>query len=104
MKRLLIYHARPLSKRVQRTELDEAAAVANADDELADAERMLAGLHKIDPKLRIVVELKVFEQCSIDEAAVRMDCSRRTINRYWQFASKWLAQNLAATDTGGGFA
>lgn len=101
MKRLLIEHARPLSRRVQRTELDEAAAVANADDELADVERMLAGLHKIDPKLRSVVELKVFEQCSIDEAAERMGCSRRSVNRYWQFASRWLAQNLGATDIDG---
>jgi RNA polymerase sigma factor (TIGR02999 family) len=101
MKRLLIHHARPLSRRVQRAELDEAAAVANPDDELADVERMLVGLHEIDPKLRIVVELKVFEQCSIDEAAERMECSRRSINRYWQFACKWLAQNLASTDARG---
>lgn len=98
MKRLLIHHARPLAQRVQRTELDEASALTGSDHSLSDVETILAELTKIDPKLRTVVELKVFEGCTIDEAAERMGCSRRSVNRYWQFASKWLAEQLGVPD------
>ncbi len=99
MKRLLIHHARPLARRVQRTVLDEAAALPNPSGHLNDVEQILAALGNIDSKLRTVVELKVLEGCTIDEAAERMGCSRRTVNRYWQFASKWLAENLSDTDS-----
>lgn len=100
MKRLLIHHARPLSRRVQRTGLEEAAMMPDSDRELSDVEDILAELARVDPKLRNVVELKVFEGCTIDETAERMACSRRTVIRYWKFASKWLEDHLFPEHTG----
>lgn len=94
MKRLLIHHARPLYRRVQRADVDEIDLEVDSGQSLADIESLLDELGKIDPKLRGIVELKVFEGCSIDEAAERLQCSRRTVSRYWKFASKWLEDKL----------
>src|ERR1051325_10335868 len=76
MKRLLIHHARPPYPRVQRADVEEIDLEADSGQSLADIESLLADLEKIDPKLRGVVELKVFEGCSIDEAAEKLKCSR----------------------------
>jgi RNA polymerase sigma factor (TIGR02999 family) len=94
MKRLLIHHSRPLYRRVQHAVIDDFDFAADSGQSLSEVENMLAELEKIDPKLRTVVELKVFEGFSIDEAAERMQCSRRTVSRYWKFAGKWLGDNL----------
>lgn len=97
MKRLLIHHARPLYKRVDRADVADAELEA-AGNHLNDVESMLGELAKIDPKLRQVVELKVFEGCTIEEAAQRMECSTRSVNRYWKFASKWLQDQFGSGD------
>lgn len=97
MRRLLIHHARPLSKRVERVELD--ARLANADpgpDMMHDVDRVLDRLNDVDPKLRHVVEMKVFEGLSIEEIALRLGCSVRTVMRHWSFAKLWLEKELAA--------
>ena len=95
MKRLLIHHARPLYRRVQRTGADVLEFIPQAgQDTLQEIELLMADLERVDPKLRSVVELKVFEGCSIDEAAERMQISRRTVSRYWKFAAKWLEDKL----------
>ncbi|MFN7924691.1 MAG: ECF-type sigma factor [Bryobacteraceae bacterium] len=97
MKRLLIHHARPLYRQAQHTGFEDVDLQSDSGQALTEVETMLADLEKIDPKLRSVVELKVFEGCSIDEAAERMQCSRRSVSRYWHFASKWLEDNLVPT-------
>jgi len=94
MKRLLIHHARPLYRRAQHTALDGIELPADSERDLREVEAMLTDLERIDPKLRSVVQLKVFEGCSIDEAAEKMQVSRRTVSRYWKFASKWLGEQL----------
>lgn len=94
MKRLLIHHARPLYRRAQKARLDDLEMLADSGQPLIEIENILSGLEKIDPKLRSVVELKVFEGRSIDEAAEQLQCSRRTVSRYWKFASKWLGEKL----------
>ena len=97
MKRLLIHHARPLYRRVQRTGIEVLEWTPEAgNDTLQEIELLLADLERVDPKLRSVVELKVFEGCSIDEAAERLQCSRRSVSRYWKFAAKWLEDKLVA--------
>lgn len=100
MKRLLIHHARPLYRQARHTLIDDLNLEGDSGGALRNVENLLDGLAKIDPKLRSVVELKVFEGCSIDETAERLQCSRRTVSRYWKFASKWLGDNLRPGEPG----
>jgi DNA-directed RNA polymerase specialized sigma24 family protein len=51
-------------------------------------------LGEINPDLRTVVELKVFEGLSGDEIAARMNCAPRTVGRLWQFARQWLEREF----------
>ena len=91
MKRLLQHHSRPLAKHVEKAELDEALGVAAAGEQsLREIEDVLSRLGSIDPKLRLVVEMKVFEGLSREEIAGRLGCSVRTVARHWEFAQHWL--------------
>jgi RNA polymerase sigma factor (TIGR02999 family) len=89
MKRLLTHHARPLSKRVTAVEIDELMAVSPEQD-LQEIEDILARLGAIEPVLRSVVEMKIFEGLSREEIATRLGCSVRTVARHWEFAQHWL--------------
>lgn len=96
MKRLLIRHARPLPKRMTRTDIAEAFAMpASGEESLAEIEDVLNRLQAIDPKLRSVVEMKVFEGLSREEIAERLGCSVRTVARHWEFAQHWLETTLS---------
>src|ERR1700719_68006 len=55
MRRLLIHHARPLYRRVERVEIGAAAYLAPQSDALQQVEDALARLAAVDPKLRTVV-------------------------------------------------
>ena len=95
MRRLLIHHARPLSKRVARVAMPESSEDPREPSALvADIDRALSQLGEIDPRLREVVELKVFEELSHEEIAFRMNCSVRTVSRHWTFAQQWLEVEL----------
>ena len=97
MRRLLIHHARPLSRRMDKVELDDRLTDAGpAEDLVCDIDRALDQLGTIDPKLRQVVEMKVFEGLTIEEMAVRLDCSVRTVARHWNFGKRWLETELAS--------
>jgi RNA polymerase sigma-70 factor (ECF subfamily) len=95
MKRLLVHHARRLPSRVTKTEIDEAFRLADSGGQrLQEIEDLLSRLSAIDPTLRAVVEMKVFEGLSREEIAMRLDCSVRTVARHWDFAQHWLRQNV----------
>ncbi len=61
---------------------------------MAHLDDLLNRLSAIDPQLRTVVELRVFEGLSIEESAARLGCSPRTVTRNWRFAKVWLQGNL----------
>jgi RNA polymerase sigma factor (sigma-70 family) len=91
MKRLLLHHARPLSSKVEKVELQEDSANAGSGMEaLGDVEQALSRLAAIDPKFRTVVEMRVFEGLTTDEIALRIGCSSRTVATYWSTAKRWL--------------
>lgn len=93
MKRLLIHHARPLSKRFEKTTYsDDLSGPAAGLESLADVEDALARLGSIDPRFREIVQLRVFEGLTLDEAAARMGIARRTAARCWAFAQQWLSE------------
>ncbi|MGC2661043.1 MAG: sigma-70 family RNA polymerase sigma factor [Bryobacteraceae bacterium] len=97
MKRLLIHHARPLSKRIVKADLDQVFNTPSAHtQDLSEIEDLLTKLSAIDPILRTVVEMKIFEGLERDEIAVRLGCSVRTVARHWAFAQQWLQVALSA--------
>jgi RNA polymerase sigma factor (TIGR02999 family) len=98
MKRLLIEHSRPLYRRSAKVEFREGPdLVAPGADSLQEVEDALSRLAAVDPKLRTVIELKVFEGLTGDEIAERLGCSARTVANYWTFAKRWLERELAGS-------
>jgi len=98
MKRMLVHHARPLYRKAQQVPAEEAAlpAVTGAQA-LQDVEDALARLAKIDPRLRAVVEMKVFEGMTNDETARQLGCSKATVSSSWSFAQRWLRDEWAGS-------
>ena len=99
MKRLLIHHARPLYRRAGKTGISEQLAeTASGPQDLNQIEDLLDRLARVDPALRQVVEMKVFEGLSREEMAARLGCSLRTVARHWEFARHWLQDAMSATE------
>lgn len=98
MKRLLIHHARPLSKRAEKAELpDLPGPHSPTEHSLLEIDDVLNRLAAINPALRRVVELRVFEGLTREEIAREMGCGTATVARYWSFARNWLQEALAGT-------
>jgi RNA polymerase sigma factor (TIGR02999 family) len=96
MRRLLIDHSRPLYRRAEKVEFREEDNPNTAGaDSLHYVEETLSRLGGIDPKLRTVIEMRVFEGLTGDEIAQRLGCSPRTVANYWTFAKHWLRMELA---------
>jgi DNA-directed RNA polymerase specialized sigma24 family protein len=68
---------------------------ANGAARIAEVEALLDRLSSIDPQLRTIVEMRVFEGFSIPDIAVQLNSSARTVDRRWAFACKWLEHQLA---------
>jgi len=94
MRRLLIHHSRPLASRAIKVEVPEMANDAHAMEALAEVEDALSRLSAINPKLRTVVESKIFEGLTTEQIADRMTCGTATVERHWSFARRWLAQEF----------
>jgi RNA polymerase sigma factor (TIGR02999 family) len=95
MMRLLIHHSRPLYRRVQKLSIAAGEQLPRTFDQNLDGvETLLDDLARVDPQLRAVVEMKVFEGLSVEEMGARLGCSTRTVERRWNFARHWLATQL----------
>ena len=98
MKRLLIHHARPLSKRHQKISFDEnSESVDGGASTVDDIDLLLSRLGGLEPKLREVVEMKVFAGLTEVEIAFRLRCNVRTVERYWKFARQWLREEFVGS-------
>jgi len=98
MKRLLIHHARPLSRRVYKTPLpDFPAPESGTEQALLEIDDTLNRLAAINPALRQVVELRVFQGLTREEIAGEMGCGTATVARHWTFARNWLADAFTGT-------
>ena len=97
MKRLLIHHARPLYKRAQKVPVPAEAPDLDTPgaQTLSELEDLLNRLELVNPKLRTVVELKVFQALPVEQIAAQMECAPVTVKRYWSFAKQWLAEEMA---------
>lgn len=96
MKRLLIHHARPLSRRSEKVELPELHG-PQSEHSLLEIDDVLNRLAAINPALRRVVELRVFEGLTREEIAREMGCGTATVARQWTFARNWLEEAFAGT-------
>jgi RNA polymerase sigma factor (TIGR02999 family) len=97
MARLLVLHSRPLSQRVDKVGdavLDVVPSITPCAETLQYVEDILERLEAVDPRVRSVVELRVFEGKSHEEIAAQLDCSVRTVGASWSFARRWLADHL----------
>ena len=81
-------------------ELDASAAVSGTDA-IAEIEVALSRLEALRPRLRAIVELKVFEGMTLDEVADRLECSPATVTRDWNFARHWLRKELSGQASDG---
>src|SRR5436189_2023094 len=98
MKRLLIHHARPLSRRAEKAELLDLPATRSATEHsVLEIDDVLNQLAAINPALRRVVELRVFEGLTREEIAREMGCGTATVARHLSFARNWLEEALAGT-------
>ena len=98
MKRLLIHHARPLSKRAEKTALlDFPTPASGTEQALLEVDDTLNRLAAINPALRRVVELRVFEGLTREEIAAEMGCGTATVARHWTFARNWLEDAFSGT-------
>lgn len=96
MDRLLIHHARRLPSRVERVQWDDTNDPSDSDGEaLQRVEDALVKLEAIEPRLRAVVEMKVFEGLTSQEIADELGCSPRTVVASWTYARQWLQANWA---------
>jgi RNA polymerase sigma factor (TIGR02999 family) len=105
MRRLLIHHARPLRAKAAHEGLTETTQVEGLNS-VAEIETALTRLEQIRPRLRAVVELKVFEEMTLEEVAASLSCSTATVTREWHFARHWLQTELgvrAGADCGSVF-
>jgi DNA-directed RNA polymerase specialized sigma24 family protein len=93
MQRLLIHHSRPLGAKAVKVELDASRAISGCET-VAEIEVTLSRLDAIRPRLRSIVELKVFEGMTLEEVANRLECSSATVSREWNFARHWLQREL----------
>jgi RNA polymerase sigma-70 factor, ECF subfamily len=95
MRNLLVDHARA-RRRAKRggggdVRLDDALTLAAAKNpELLAIDEALDSLNKIDHRQSRIVELLYFGGLSIEEVAVVLGISDRTVKREWQMAKAWL--------------
>jgi DNA-directed RNA polymerase specialized sigma24 family protein len=98
MKRLLIHRARPLSRHAEKIPLpDFPTPESGTEQALLEIDDTLNRLAGINPALRQVVELRVFQGLTRDEIAAEMGCGTATVGRHWTFARNWLEDAFTRT-------
>jgi len=101
MRRMLMRHARPLSRGANCIVAHEDILPAvDGEQGAQDVEDALSRLAKIDPKLRAIVEMKVFEGMTHEETAQRLGCSRTTVATSWSWAQRWLREEWVGSRRG----
>jgi RNA polymerase sigma factor (TIGR02999 family) len=98
MRHLLIDHSRLLSKRVSKIDIAEFETVGEdaGTATLQEIDDLLDKLAAIHPRLRSIVEMKVFEGLQVEEIAGRLEIAPRTVARNWTFCKQWLREQYKA--------
>lgn len=98
MRHLLIDHSRLLSRRTTKIDIAQIEVAGEEDGTatLQEIDDLLEKLAAIHPRLRSIVEMKVFEGDSVEEIAKRLQIAPRTVARNWTFCKQWLRERLQA--------
>lgn len=96
MRHLLIDHARLLSRRTTKIDIAQLDGVADETGTatLQEMDDLLDKLAAVEPRLRAIVEMKVFEGLSLEEIAGRLNIGSRTAARDWTYCKRWLREKL----------
>jgi RNA polymerase sigma factor (TIGR02999 family) len=103
MRRILVDHARKHTAakrgsgavRLSLDDLERAAANPGDDVDLVALDDALGRLASLDPRQARIVELRFFGGLSVEETAVVVNSSARTVKRDWQVARAWLKREMA---------
>lgn len=104
MRRILIDRARRRLRRKRggdrrRVELDSSVGSYEASpEELLALDQALERLEALDGDMTAVVRLRYFAGLSIEETALALDVSQRTVSRLWTGARAWLHAELSTDD------
>ena len=81
---------------VKKVELDEALNLGASDrsDELLALDDALAKLAALDERQARIVELRFFAGLGVEETALALGISDRTVKREWAVARAWLRAEL----------
>lgn len=99
MRHILVDHARQRSAvkrdagRLDSRGLEAQSAVAR-DKYIVELDGALAALAEFDEELVAVVELLFFGGCTVDETAIALSLSPRTVKRRWSLAKGWLHREI----------
>ena len=99
MRRILVEHARRHNLKrgggVEHVSLDRAAMVGGGrTTDLAALDDAMKALARLDPRKMQVVEMRYFGGLSVEEIAVVLKVSQRTVMRDWTTARAWLYREL----------
>lgn len=106
MRRVLVDHARGRNAQkrgrgatlVTVDDLDDLPQPASEDLDLVVLDDALSRLSSLDARQGQIVELRFFGGLSVEEAAVVVGVSERTIKREWQLSRAWLRREIARID------
>lgn len=108
MRRIVVDHARRRRRKKRGggerpVTLDEAAALMDGIDiEILDLESGLEALGGIAARAARVVECRFYGGLSIEDTALALGVTTRTVNRDWEFARAWLFDFLKTDSDAGG--
>lgn len=104
MRRLLVDHARAKLRDKRggirhQVDLEEALVIEDPDlDAIVAVHEALERLAALDERQARVVELRYFGGLDVDEIAMLLGVSRRTVELEWTHAKAWLRRALASTN------
>jgi RNA polymerase sigma factor (TIGR02999 family) len=106
MRRVLVDHARQrlADKRgggQRKLSIDWVELQAGGDklNEVLSVHEALERLDGIDARLAKIVELRYFAGMDVDETAVALGISPRTVDREWSMARAWLSTQLSPSES-----
>ena len=100
IRRILVDHARSVNAHRRpnphmRLDLDDVLVYSDEHaSQIVEVDEALKRLAERDPRMAQIVEMRVFAGLSMDEMAVALGVSERTVKRDWAVARAWLSKEL----------
>ena len=104
MRHILIEYARgqltaKRGKRARQVDFDEAILMpAEMPNELILLDEALTKLARIEERKAMVVELRYFGGCTLEEIASILGVAQITVERDWRFARSWLFREITGEE------